>query len=114
VELRDRVALITGSKRIGAAVAIHLARHGWMSRSPTIDRRQEAEMARGQREERPADGLRSFKRICRRRGMSAARPDAVEQLRRLDVLINLASVYAAVPFEDLDEGRNGMLSSMSI
>ena len=96
MELQNRVALITGGKRIGAAIAIDLARRG-MDVALSYNRsRREAEEA--------ADAIRGAGRRCAviQADLSQAREcarlvnDAVTSLGRLDVLINMASV-SAVP-----------------
>ena len=105
MELRDRVALITGGKRIGAAVAIHLARQG-------MDVALSYNRSKAEAEEAAASVREAGRRVALiQANLSQAAEcqrlvhDAVEQLGRLDVLINMASVYAAVPFEDLDETK---------
>jgi NAD(P)-dependent dehydrogenase (short-subunit alcohol dehydrogenase family) len=103
MELHDRVALITGGKRIGAAIAIDLARRE-MDVALSYNRsRREAEEA--------ADAIRAAGRrvVVIQADLSQARDcqrlvnDAVTSLGRLDVLINMASVYSSVVFEQIDE-----------
>lgn len=103
--LQDRVALITGGKRIGAAVAIELARRG-MHVALSYNRSQrEAEAV--------ADAVRAAGRQVHLIQANLANgPDcrrlvdrAAELLGRLDVLVNMASVYAAVPFDGTGEAQ---------
>jgi NAD(P)-dependent dehydrogenase (short-subunit alcohol dehydrogenase family) len=103
MELHDRVVLITGGKRIGAAIAIDLARRK-MDVALCYNRsRREAEVA--------ADAIRAAGRrvVVIQADVSQARDcqrlvnDAVTSLGRLDVLINMASVYSSAPFEQIDE-----------
>ena len=103
MELHDRVALITGGKRIGAAIAIDLARRE-MDVALSYNRsRREAEEA--------ADAIRAAGRrvVVIQADLSQARDcqrlvnDAVTSLGRLDVLINMASVYSSAAFEQIDE-----------
>jgi NAD(P)-dependent dehydrogenase (short-subunit alcohol dehydrogenase family) len=103
MQLTDRAALITGGKRIGAAVAVDLARRG-MDVALSYNRsKPEAAAA--------ADAVRQTGRRvflihadlsaggeCRR-----LVDEAASSLGRLDVLVNMASVYTAVAFEDTDE-----------
>jgi NAD(P)-dependent dehydrogenase (short-subunit alcohol dehydrogenase family) len=103
MDLQNRVALITGGKRIGAAIALGLARRG-MDVALSYNRsRIEAEAAAaaireaGRRVEIVRADL-SQANDCRRLVDEVAR-----SLGRLDVLINMASVYSSVPFEQLDE-----------
>jgi NAD(P)-dependent dehydrogenase (short-subunit alcohol dehydrogenase family) len=103
MELRDRAALITGGKRIGAAIAIDLARRG-MDVALSYNRsRTEAEEAasairqNGRRAVLISANL-SIASECQRLVSEAA-----QSLGRLDVLINMASVYRSVTFEETDE-----------
>lgn len=102
-ELLDRTALVTGGKRIGASVALDLARRG-MDVALSFNRsRAEAEAAAAAV---AAAGRRAFVyQADLSAGDQAATlvAAAVADLGRLDVLINMASVYAAVPLDDTDE-----------
>jgi NAD(P)-dependent dehydrogenase (short-subunit alcohol dehydrogenase family) len=96
-------AIITGGKRIGAAVAVALAERG-MNVALCFNRsRREAERAATDIE---AKGRRAF--IYQADLSVAAEAQtlvdkAATDLTRLDVLINMASVYTEVPFEQTDE-----------
>jgi NAD(P)-dependent dehydrogenase (short-subunit alcohol dehydrogenase family) len=102
MELRDRVALITGGKRIGAVVATELARGG-------TDVALVYRTSRTQAEE-TAEAIRALGRRAAVFQADLAEPDAAErlvnetvgQLGRLDVLVNMASIYQRTPFDDLD------------
>jgi NAD(P)-dependent dehydrogenase (short-subunit alcohol dehydrogenase family) len=103
MDLHDRVALITGGRRIGAAIAIDLARRG-MDVALSYNRsRREAEDA--------AAGIRAAgRRVAIVQANLSQAPDCqrlidetATALGRLDVLINMASVYSSVPFDQLDE-----------
>lgn len=103
MELQDRVALITGGKRIGAAVAIDLARRG-MDVALCYNRsRREAEEAA------VAVGAAGRRVTVIQADLSQAGEcsrlvhDAVESLGRLDVLLNMASVYSSVPLDETDD-----------
>jgi NAD(P)-dependent dehydrogenase (short-subunit alcohol dehydrogenase family) len=105
MELQGRAALITGGKRIGAAIAADLARRG-MDVALSYNRsKREAEDA--------ADAVRAAGRQvhviqadlakaeeCRRLVNQSA-----STLGRLDVLVNMASVYTTVPFDDTDDAH---------
>jgi NAD(P)-dependent dehydrogenase (short-subunit alcohol dehydrogenase family) len=103
MQLADRVALITGGKRIGAAVARALAARGIDVALGYNRSRDEADAA--------AADVRSLGRRAaviradlRRASECQALVDgAAAELGRLDVLINMASVYSQVPFADTDE-----------
>jgi NAD(P)-dependent dehydrogenase (short-subunit alcohol dehydrogenase family) len=103
MELQDRAALITGGKRIGAAVAIDVARRG-MDVALCYNRsRREAEEA--------AVAVRAAGRrvtviqadLSQADECSRLVHDAVESLGRLDVLLNMASVYSSVPLDETDD-----------
>src|SRR5262245_64617321 len=100
-----RVALITGGRRIGAVVAAELARAG--ADVALVYHRSRAE----------ADETCAAVRALGRRATSIQgdlrKPDdcdsvvdaTVEAFGRLDVLVNMASVYRAKPFAELKIGR---------
>ena len=96
-------ALITGGKRIGAAVAKALAAAGYDVALSYNRSRSEAEAS--------AADIASLGRRTHIAQANLGNPDecralvdgAATAFGRLDVLINMASVYAAVPFDDLDE-----------
>lgn len=100
MDLSGRAALITGAKRIGGAVARELARRG-MDVAISYNRsRDEAEAA--------ATDIRAAGRRAHVAAADLSNPDACTTLvagaaaafGRLDVLINMASVYSAVPFDE--------------
>jgi NAD(P)-dependent dehydrogenase (short-subunit alcohol dehydrogenase family) len=101
--LSGQGAIITGGKRIGAAVAAALAKRG-MNVALSFNRsRVEAERAATAIE---AAGRRAF--VYQADLSVAAEAEtlvdkAAADLTRLDVLINMASVYRSVPFEQTDE-----------
>ncbi len=103
MQLTDRVALITGGKRIGAIVATELARHGadlaltYYASQPEAEATAAAVRALGRRSVTIRANL-SDPAACAR-----AVEDAVAGLGRLDVLVNMASVYKAKPFDQLTE-----------
>ena len=102
MELSDRVALITGGKRIGAVVATELARGGADVALVYRSSRTEAEET--------SDAMRALGRRTAVLRADLAEPDAAErvvsetvrQLGRLDVLVNMASIYWMKSFDDLD------------
>lgn len=102
MELADRVALITGGKRIGAVVATELARRG---ADVALVYRSSRTQAEG-----TAEAIRALGRRAVVLRADLAAPDAaervvneaVEQLGRLDVLVNMASMYQMKTFDELD------------
>ena len=103
MDLEHRVALITGPRRIGAEVAKRLAARGADVALSYNQSRNEAEAA--------AAAIRALgpRAVCIQsdlsKGPACARlvGDTVRQLGRLDVLVNMASLYMATPFDELDE-----------
>ncbi len=101
VDLTDKVALITGGKRIGLAVAGELAARGADVALGYARSKIEAEQA--------ADLVRAAKRRAATFQADLSQPGAaatlvqsvVETFGRLDILINMASVYVQRPFTDL-------------
>ncbi len=103
MKLLDRAALITGGKRIGAAIAVDLAQRG-MNIALSYNRSQEEA-------EEAAAGVRAAGRqaVVIRADVSRAHEcdrlvnEAAASLGRLDVLVNMASVYKSVPIDQADE-----------
>jgi NAD(P)-dependent dehydrogenase (short-subunit alcohol dehydrogenase family) len=101
VDLTDKVALITGGKRIGRVVAEELAKRGADVGLAYARSRAEAEAAAGSVR---AAGRRG--EIFRADLSQPAECDALVQavagvFGRLDILINMASVYVGTPFDKL-------------
>jgi NAD(P)-dependent dehydrogenase (short-subunit alcohol dehydrogenase family) len=101
MNLDGRVALITGGKRIGAVVATELARAGADVAMVYNNSKAEAE------ETARAVGAAGQRAIVVQANLRD--PDAcqrvvdatVDGLGRLDILVNMASVYRSVPFDEL-------------
>lgn len=101
MDLKDKVALITGSRRIGRVVATQLAARGMDVALSYASSKADAEQA--------AADVRVAGRRAAIFHADLAQPAAVERLvravaedfGRLDVLVNMASVYAQGPFDEL-------------
>ena len=101
MDLKSKVALITGGKRIGLVVAGELAARGVDVALSYARSRTEAEQA--------AERVRAAGRRAAIVQADLSQPEAcdaivaaaVEQLGRLDILINMASVYVRRPFDEL-------------
>jgi NAD(P)-dependent dehydrogenase (short-subunit alcohol dehydrogenase family) len=102
MKVDGRAVLITGGKRIGACVAEDLAARGM---DVALVYNRSADEA-----ERTADSIRSRGRQAHTLQANLADAvdctrvveEAAERLGRLDVLINMASVYRPLPLEDTD------------
>ena len=100
--LDGRVALITGGKRIGATAAVALADRGADVALAFNRSSQEAE--------RTAETIRGRGRRAAVIQADLTQPEAcarivagaVEQLGRLDILVNMASVYHPLPLAETD------------
>lgn len=102
MELTDRVALITGGKRIGAVVATELARRG--ADVALVYRRSRTEA------DETADAVREFGRRSLVVQADVGEPDAcarvvdetVAAFGRLDILVNMASIYQKKALDALE------------
>ncbi len=102
MRIEGKVALITGGARMGEAVARALAGHGCGVALAWRGSREAAEAAAGVAR---AAGVRAGTyRVDARdeAAVSAAVDQAAGDFGRLDILINMASTYRNVPFEELD------------
>jgi NAD(P)-dependent dehydrogenase (short-subunit alcohol dehydrogenase family) len=101
VELTNKVALITGGKRIGLVVAGQLAARGADVVLGYARSRDEAEQAaRGVRASgRRAEVVQAD--LSQPSGCQALVSAAAEKMGRIDLLLNMASVYLRRPFDDL-------------
>jgi len=103
VDLSGRAVLITGGRRIGAVIAHELARRG-MDVALSFNRsRAEADAAAA---DVTAAGRRAHVAsadLYKPEHCAALVDGAAGAFGRLDVLINMASVYAEVPFDATDE-----------
>jgi len=101
MDLTNRVALVTGGKRIGAGVALELARRGSDIGLCYNRSRSEAEATAASIEEL---GRRTFLKqanLTNAAECEAFVNESAAALGRLDVLVNMASVYVAKPFSEL-------------
>jgi NAD(P)-dependent dehydrogenase (short-subunit alcohol dehydrogenase family) len=101
MELMDKAALVTGTRRIGADVAIQLARHG---ADVALAYQHSDEAANHAVEAVRAAGRRGIALQADLRNPAACRDlvsRAAEEFGRLDVLVALASRYDRVPFDEL-------------
>jgi len=102
VDLHGRAAIITGGARMGEAIATALAGLGvdvalaYRSSSAAADRAATAVRALGRRAHTVRADL-ADPSACR-----AAVDEAASTFGRLDLVINMASVYRALPFDALD------------
>jgi NAD(P)-dependent dehydrogenase (short-subunit alcohol dehydrogenase family) len=101
MDLSNRVALLTGSKRIGAVVAIEMARRGADIGLCYNRSRAEADTTA---EAIKALGRRVFMRqadLTRAADCEAFVNESASALGRVDILVNMASIYVSKPFSEL-------------
>ena len=101
MKLSQKVALITGGKRIGAVVATALAKAGADVALVFNRSREEADETAA-----AVRGSAGAPSLCRPtcpapRPVQDAVAATIRELGRLDILINMASLYVAKPFADL-------------
>jgi NAD(P)-dependent dehydrogenase (short-subunit alcohol dehydrogenase family) len=104
VELRDRVALVTGGAvRVGAAISRELAQHG--ARLAVLYHRSGAAAAALVQEIERAGGqaLAVAGDTSRAEAVESAVQGVQERFGRIDVLVNSAAIFFETPFPDLSE-----------
>ncbi|HEY7287917.1 MAG TPA: SDR family oxidoreductase [Vicinamibacterales bacterium] len=99
--LADRAALITGGKRIGLVVARELASRGVDVALSYARSKAEAEEAAGLARAAGRKAAVIQANLADPPQCATLVQRAVSELGRLDILINMASVYKSTPFADL-------------
>ena len=103
--LRDRVAIITGGRRIGQVVAYELASRGADIVLTYRGSQASAEETAGEVRRRGRTATVVQTDVTRASDCAALVAAADAAHGRLDILVNMASVYAAIPFEQLTEAE---------
>ena len=101
MELTNRAVLVTGGKRIGADVARSLAADGADVAVAFNRSREEADATVAAIETLGRRGLAIQADLTDPAACRALVDHAAEALGRLDVLVNMASVYVARPYDEL-------------
>jgi len=101
VDLTDKAALITGGRRIGAVVAIELARKGAHVAVVYRASRKEAEETAGTLRSMGRRALVIQADLQQPEGCSRVVEAAVTEFGRLDILVNMASMYREKALDDL-------------
>jgi len=103
MDLKGKVVIVTGGKRIGRIVALEVAARGADLVLSYRGSRQEAEdtvrdvQARGRR------AIAVVADVSKAADCAALVNAGREALGRIDVLVNMASVYGSTPFDELTE-----------
>ena len=103
MELTDRVVVITGGKRIGRCVATELAARGADVVVSYRGSKAEADLTVRDVQARGRRALAVRADVSRAAEVAELIEQAVNRFDRLDVLINMASVYRARSFDQLTE-----------
>lgn len=103
MELNDRVVLITGGKRIGQVVARELAARGADIAVSYRGSRAEAEATAADVEQAGRKAAVVAADVGKPADCASLIEAVVSQLGRLDVLINMASIYQETPFDGMTE-----------
>jgi len=107
MDLKGKTALITGGARIGAAVAADLARAGARVALTYFRSEESARKTLRAVSEAGSEGLLVRADLRRKADLDNVVPTVREAFGRLDVLINMASIYEKTPLADLDKDPDG-------
>jgi NAD(P)-dependent dehydrogenase (short-subunit alcohol dehydrogenase family) len=102
MDLSSKVVLLTGAKRIGAAVAEAVAAKGADVAIVYNRSKEEAEEAAGTVRAAGRRAIIVQGDVSDAASCAAIVQETERQLGRLDVLINMASLYKSVPFDETD------------
>jgi 3-oxoacyl-[acyl-carrier protein] reductase len=103
MDLTNRVVIITGGKRIGRVVAQRLAEQGADLVLSYRGSKTEAEETVRDVEARGRRGIAVVADVSRAEDCAALIAAADSAFGRVDVLVNMASVYRSTPFDQLTE-----------
>ena len=103
MELRDRVVIITGGKRIGRVVAQHLADRGAHLVLSYRGSKAEADDTVADVEARGRRAIAVAADVSKGADCTALVAAAVSAFGRVDALVNMASVYGSKPLDELSE-----------
>ena len=99
--LSNKVMLVTGAKRIGAAIAIEAASRGADVAVVYNQSKREADECAAEVRGRGRRALVVQADVSSETDCAALVAAVGSELGRLDVLVNMASLYRAVPFDDM-------------
>lgn len=101
MDLQHKVVLITGAKRVGAAVAAAAAARGADVAVSYNHSEREAAAAAAEVRARGRKAMIVKCDVSNAEACGILVDDVARELGRLDVLVNMASLYRAIPFDDL-------------
>ncbi|HVC19515.1 MAG TPA: SDR family oxidoreductase [Vicinamibacterales bacterium] len=103
MQIENHVVLITGGRRIGAVVATELAARGADVALGYGRSQAEAEQTMGAVRAKGRRATAAQADVTKSADCDALVAHVIAELGRLDILINMASVYRQRPFDDLTE-----------
>jgi len=103
MEIKDKVALITGTRRIGSVVAVELARRGADVVLSYNRSREEAEVAAAQIRTLGRKAVSMQADVSKVAEVQNLVSRVIAEFGRVDVLVNMASIYRSKPFDDTTE-----------
>jgi NAD(P)-dependent dehydrogenase (short-subunit alcohol dehydrogenase family) len=103
MNLKDKVVVITGGKRIGRVVAQEAAARGADLVLSYRGSKQEAEDTARDVRDRGRNAIAVPADVSRSADCAALMSSARDRFGRIDVLVNMASVYGSTPFDELTE-----------
>lgn len=103
MEMKDKVALITGTRRIGSVVAVELARRGANVVLSYNRSRDEAEAAAAEVRALGRRALSVQADVSKAAEVQGLVRRAVDEFGRIDILVNMASIYRSKPFAETTE-----------
>jgi NAD(P)-dependent dehydrogenase (short-subunit alcohol dehydrogenase family) len=108
MDIKDKVAVITGTRRIGSVVAVELARRGADVVLGYNRSREEAEAAAMQIQALGRKALAIQADVSKVSEVQSLVSRVVGEFVRVDVLVNMASIYRSKPFgETTEQDWNG-------
>ncbi len=101
MQLKNRTVLITGGRRVGAALAVELARRGANVALSYFQSRDKIEAVAKEVRQHGAKSIAVAADLRQPADVDALVDETVTQLGSLDILVNMASTFQATPFEKL-------------
>jgi NAD(P)-dependent dehydrogenase (short-subunit alcohol dehydrogenase family) len=103
MDLKDRVVVITGGKRIGRVVAQQAAARGANLVLSYRGSKQEADDTVADVKAQRRDAIAVAADVSNARDCATLMSSAQQAFGRIDALVNMASVYGSTPFDELTE-----------
>ena len=103
MDLKDRVVVITGGKRIGRVVAQQAAARGANLVLSYRGSKQEADDTVADVKAQGRDAIAVAADVSNARDCATLMSSAQQAFGRIDALVNMASVYGSTPFDELTE-----------